>query len=77
VEPSELPFEFLMNSLRLREGFRPETFVQTTGLPEDALEPELTDCLEQGLLERHGGSVRCSERGYDFLDNILQRFLKP
>jgi oxygen-independent coproporphyrinogen-3 oxidase len=75
IEPGDLPFEFLMNALRLRDGFAPADFSARTGLPADALEPELSACLEQGLLERSAGRVRCSEAGYNFLDDVLQRFL--
>jgi putative oxygen-independent coproporphyrinogen III oxidase len=76
VAREELPFEFLMNALRLREGFAEPLFSERTGLPAEALEPELSACLDEGLLARDGGFVRCTERGYNFLDNVLQRFLR-
>jgi putative oxygen-independent coproporphyrinogen III oxidase len=75
VEPSERRFEFLMNALRLREGFRESLFHERTGLPSNALEPELTRCIEAGLLEQYGGYLRCTSIGFNFLDNLLQRFL--
>jgi putative oxygen-independent coproporphyrinogen III oxidase len=76
VAREELPFEFLMNALRLREGFAEPLFSERTGLPMEALEPELSACLDEGLLARDRGFVRCTERGYNFLDNVLQRFLR-
>jgi putative oxygen-independent coproporphyrinogen III oxidase len=76
VAEEERPFEFLMNNLRLKEGFPKDLFPERTGLTLEALEPELSACLDEGLLERRGGHIRCTETGYNFLDNVLQRFLK-
>lgn len=75
VGRDELPFEFLMNALRLREGFPETLFAERTGLPLEVLKPELAACLDEGLLAREGGVIRCTETGYNFLDNVLQRFL--
>lgn len=75
VATEALPFEFLMNALRLKEGFPEPLFAERTGLPLDALAPELCHCLDEGLLERQGGHIRCTDLGFNFLDNILQRFL--
>lgn len=75
VEPSERRFEFLMNALRLREGFRESLFPDRTGLPSEALEPEMTWCIAAGLLEQSGGYFRCTSIGFNFLDTVLQRFL--
>ncbi|MDD2767476.1 MAG: radical SAM family heme chaperone HemW [Methylococcus sp.] len=77
VGPESLPFEFLMNLLRLRESFELSTFADSTGMDASALEPGLSQCLEEGLLERSAGAIRCSETGWNFLDDILQRFLPP
>ncbi len=76
VERDELPFEFLMNALRLREGFAEALFFERTGLPVEILEPKLSACLDEGWLERRNGFLRCTETGYNFLDNVLQRFLR-
>lgn len=75
VAPKERAFEFLMNHLRLPEGFPEERFAERTGLATDALEPRLSACLEDGLLERQRGWIRCTEIGFAFLDDVLQRFL--
>ena len=73
VGPSERPLEFLMNALRLREGFRRDHYEARTGLPFSRLEPQLAPLLEDGLLERQGDTVRCSETGWNFLDTLLTR----
>ena len=75
VAPTDLRFEFLMNALRLREGFPASLFRDRTGLDLESLEPELSACLAEGLLEREDGVIRCSDIGFNFLDNVLQRFL--
>lgn len=75
VDPEELPVEFMMNHLRLREGFIETVFTDRTGLAMGSLEPGLAACVEAGLLDRHGGTIRCTERGWNFLDSVLGRFI--
>lgn len=71
----ELPFEFIMNHLRLKQGFTVETFRATTGLDLSTLEPVLSNCLNQGLLIYQNNRYYCSQQGWNFLDNILEKFL--
>lgn len=75
VPPGDLRFEFLMNTLRLREGFAERLLTQRTGLAFRALEPELSRCIDDGLLELCDGRIRCTPVGFNFLDTVLQRFL--
>ncbi len=77
VKREDLPVEFLMNHLRLREGFAETVFSERTGLALDALEPGFSSCLEAGLLERRKGLIRCSEKGWNFLDDVLKEFVHP
>ncbi len=76
VAAEDRPLEFLMNQLRLREGFREAAFAECTGLAIDVLESRLSVCIRQGLLTRDGGHIRCTARGWNFLDDILQRFVR-
>ncbi|RLA24998.1 MAG: radical SAM family heme chaperone HemW [Gammaproteobacteria bacterium] len=75
VTESDLPLEFVMNHLRLKQGFILETYTQRTGLSVQSLQPALSDCLEQRLLLEHQQHYRCSEKGWHFLDSILENFL--
>jgi len=75
VTESDLPLEFVMNHLRLKQGFSLETYTQRTGLSVQSLQPALSDCLEQRLLLEHQQHYRCSEKGWHFLDSILENFL--
>ncbi len=75
ISKEDLPLEFLMNALRLNHGFKETLFEQRTGLPLSILEPNLSACIDLGLLERTPGRIRCSGLGRSFLDSILERFI--
>ena len=70
-----LPFEFMLNALRLREGFDPVLFGERTGLPAAAIESGLAEAERRGLVERTPQRVRPSARGFDFLSDLQQIFL--
>ena len=71
----EIPFEFLMNGLRLREGFEVHQFKARTGFDLEFLEPTLSSLVNAQLLERTSTHIRCTDKGFNFLDSILQHFL--
>ena len=75
VARRDLPFEYLLNALRLREGFELSRFGERTGMPLSALEPGLSQALERGLLERVDARLRPTERGFDFLSDLQALFL--
>jgi len=75
VLPIDRPMEFLMNYLRLKEGFKEPRFRALTGLPLSCVGPALSNCIEDGLLEQHDAVIRCTEFGWRFLDEVLGRFL--
>jgi oxygen-independent coproporphyrinogen-3 oxidase len=68
-------FEFMMNALRLTEGFDPRLFEARTGLPLLLAEPALRAAEQRGLLLRAADNIRPSERGRHFLNELLQMFL--
>jgi len=75
VPPADLPFEYLMNALRLTGGFRLEDFSAATGLGAPLIEPQLRELASEGLLENTAGHWRATPRGFQFLNEVLQRFL--
>ena len=75
VPESELPFEFMLNALRLVEGFAPRLFEERTGLPLASIEKSLNAAEGKGLLERDWRRVRPTERGQRFLNGLLELFL--
>lgn len=74
LESKELPLEFMMNALRLREGFSLEDFIQNTGLPYSMIETTIKNLINQGLIVKHHNRVRASSRGRRFLNEILMVF---
>jgi oxygen-independent coproporphyrinogen-3 oxidase len=75
VPREQLPFEFMLNALRLREGFALQLFTERTGLPITAIERPLKDAEARGLIERGFAQVRPTQRGFDFLSDLQQLFL--
>jgi putative oxygen-independent coproporphyrinogen III oxidase len=75
IQAKELPFEFMLNALRLVDGFEPELYAARTGLPLGALEGRLAEAEAQGLLERSATRIRPTERGRLFLNALIERFL--
>ena len=75
VPPHELPFEFMLNALRLVDGFPPVLFEERTGLPFTILEKQLQKAEEKSLLERDWKRVRPTARGQRFLNELLAFFL--
>ena len=75
VPPAELPFEFMLNALRLLEGFPPVLFEERTGLAPAILEKALQQAEQAGLLERDWKRVRPTARGQRFLNELLALFL--
>jgi len=75
VPAAELPFEFMLNALRLIGGFPLALFRERTGLPLAALEPALSRAEEQGYIERDWQRARPTVRGQRFLNEVLGLFL--
>jgi putative oxygen-independent coproporphyrinogen III oxidase len=75
LSAASLPLEFMMNALRLHEGATRSMFLEHTGLPLSALEPQWTELERQGLVEVIGESLRPSAMGRRFLNRVLQAFI--
>jgi putative oxygen-independent coproporphyrinogen III oxidase len=75
IEADELPFEFMLNALRLVEGFPCELFAARCGLPLALVESKLQAAEASGLIARAGQRVRPTERGRRFLNDLLGLFL--
>jgi oxygen-independent coproporphyrinogen-3 oxidase len=75
VPPAELPFEFMLNALRLVDGFPLALFQERTGLPITAVQAQLAEAERKGLIERDWQRVRPSERGRLFLNDLLALFV--
>ncbi|HSN33132.1 MAG TPA: radical SAM family heme chaperone HemW, partial [Ideonella sp.] len=75
VAREQLPFEFMLNALRLADGFELARFCERTGLPLSALRGPLDEAERRGLVERDLQRVRPTPRGYDFLSDLQALFL--
>ena len=75
VPPAELPFEFMLNALRLVDGFPLALFQERTGLPLGAVIQQLEEGERRGLLQRDWQRVRPTERGRLFLNELLALFV--
>jgi oxygen-independent coproporphyrinogen-3 oxidase len=75
VARADLPFEYMLNALRLKEGFALQDFADRTGLPLSAIQQGLKDAEQKGLVERDFARVRPTERGFDFLSDLQALFL--
>jgi oxygen-independent coproporphyrinogen-3 oxidase len=75
VTRADLPGEFMMNSLRLNEGFLPRLFSERTGLPLSVIDAPTLAARHAGLLETVDGHIRPTPRGRRFLNQLLAEFL--
>jgi oxygen-independent coproporphyrinogen-3 oxidase len=75
IRPADLPFEFMLNALRLNEGFSMADYQERTGLGADSVEVKIAAGLGRGLLESRTGGWRPTELGRRFLNDLQASFL--
>lgn len=76
IEADELPFEFMMNALRLNHGVNAELYGQRTGLDLNDLNKTLNQLREKNLLINDLNRISCTEQGHVFLNSVLEAFLE-
>ncbi|MFM2252588.1 MAG: hypothetical protein RJB68_925 [Pseudomonadota bacterium] len=75
VARADLPFEYMLNALRLRNGFGLRDFTERTGLAVTAIQKGLEEAERKGLIERDFARVRPTVKGFDFLSDLQEIFL--
>ena len=75
VPRAELAFEFMLNALRLADGFAASLFTERTGLPITAISRQLDLAEQRGLIARDIKTIRPTEKGQMFLNDLLEMFL--
>lgn len=75
IEDDELPFEFMMNALRLNAGVEAKLYPERTGLELAALEVPLGSLRARQLLLQDKNRIACTEHGHMFLNSVLQEFI--
>ncbi|MEY4765661.1 MAG: hypothetical protein RI907_2334 [Pseudomonadota bacterium] len=76
VALKDRPFEFMMNALRLKEGFELQRFAERTGLTLASIQQALTEAEAKGLLQRDLNRAWPTDRGFDFLSDLQGLFLR-
>ena len=71
----DMGFEFMLNTLRLTEGFDPNLFGERTGLSINAIDKTLNEAEAKGLLYRDHKLIRPTELGRRFLNDLQEMFL--
>ena len=76
VALADRPFEFMMNALRLKDGFELDRYTERTGLTLASLQGPLAEAEAKGLLARDLTRAWPTPRGFDFLSDLQALFLK-
>ena len=75
IEADELPFEFMMNALRLNDGVDAKFYTQRTGLDLQDINETLNQLRDKKLLVDDVNRIACTEQGHIFLNSVLESFL--
>ena len=75
VQTDELPFEFMLNALRLTDGVGLETFAERTGLALETIMPTIEKAQKQGLMPTPLTAIVATEMGQNFLSDLQEYFL--
>ena len=76
LSENDLIFEFMMNALRLNKGFNQSLFEQRTNLPISIIDKELSIAKDKKLMVQKNGRIKPTDLGQNFLNELLQIFLK-
>jgi oxygen-independent coproporphyrinogen-3 oxidase len=76
VDAADLPFEFMMNALRLTRGFPAHLFQERTSLSIVTVRRQLEEAERLGLITRTHAHIAPTLRGQRFLNDLLQLFLR-
>ena len=75
IEDEDMPFEFMMNALRLNNGVEAKLYHERTGLSLDGLNEILTSLRSRKLMVEDQNRLSCTEQGHVFLNSVLEEFL--
>ena len=75
LKKDDITFEFMLNIARLKNGFTAELFEQRTWLGFSEIEEQLKTLIEEGLILKSDNHYKPSERGYLFVNDVVNRFL--
>ena len=76
VSAKDLPFEFMLNTLRLTNGVETKTFSERTGLPLHVISKGLEEASKKGLLDDNPTALKATDLGLRYLNNLQEMFLE-
>lgn len=76
LTPSEIPFEFMLNALRLTAGVATTSFAERTGLSLQTIGKEIERATAKGLLDSHPTTIKPTALGLQYLNDLQELFLK-
>lgn len=75
IEAADMPFEFMMNALRLNDGVEAKLYLERTGYSLDTMNELLTSLRQRQLMVEDTKRLTCTEQGHIFLNSVLEEFL--
>lgn len=75
ISVKDLPFEFMLNVLRLSNGVDTATFSERTGLPLSVISKGLSEASKKGLLDENPSKLKPTDQGLRYLNNLQEIFL--
>ena len=75
IQAEDLPFEFMLNALRLTDGVDTSTFGERTGLPLSMISKGLDEASKKGLLDNNPSKLKATDQGLRYLNNLQEIFL--
>ena len=75
IQAEDLPFEFMLNALRLTDGVDTSTFSERTGLPLSMISKGLDEASKKGLLDSNPSKLKATDQGLRYLNNLQEIFL--
>ncbi|MGF6711503.1 putative oxygen-independent coproporphyrinogen III oxidase [Luteibacter sp. W1I16] len=75
VTSDDLPFEYMLNALRLIDGVPMKDFSERTGLPHSVIAPALAMCVARGWMVEDAGTLKTTPLGQRFLNDVIEAFM--
>ena len=75
INENDRPLEFLLNALRIKQGFSMKTFENRTGVPFSTIGKKVEYLVSKDLLSQNDEWITTTEKGYRLLNSLLEEFL--
>ncbi len=75
LKVADIPFEFMMNALRLKQGVESDLFTQRTPLELSIIRPQLEEAIQKGLIIKDKQRLATTAKGWNFLNDSIELFI--